>query len=317
MKTRVRNASLLLCGALAIASPVRASAQRNGPEPRARAALPGTLTVTGTQTIAEEGDCSNVVVTITGDVTGTVDDGGGFDEVSLQLWDDGTMKDFATVQIPVGTTQAIDASLSFLGLYLTGAPGVGVLAIDSPGGGFLLALDPFFPTDVAGTCPVCDTAIAGCLAAGKSTLLLKNSADDTKDKLAWKWVKGAETALQDLGDPTATTKYTLCIYAGGDAATVELPAGSSWKALGTMGFAFKDLTGAPNGARKALLKSGAAGKSKALVKGKGGNLPDSPAAGLTLPVTVQLVNDTNATCFEATFGTAIKNDAKKFLAKTP
>jgi hypothetical protein len=315
MKTRLRNASLFLCAAWLAALPCSALAERNGP-PGPRASLPGTLTFAGTQTIAEAGDCSNVEVTITGDVNGTTDDGGGLDEVSLQLWDDGTMKDSAVVQIPVGTTQAIDVTLSFLGLYLTGAPGVGILVIDTPGGTLLANEDPFFPEDVVGTCPACDTPVVGCRTAGGSSLLLKNNADDAKDKLVWKWTKGAETMLSELGDPTATTKYTLCVYAGAEVGTVELPAGASWKAVGPKGFRFKDLTGTPNGGQKALLKSGAAGKAKAFVKGKGANLPDLTAP-LTLPVTVQLVNDANGTCFEAVYGAAKKNDVKKFLAKTP
>lgn len=53
------------------------------------------------------------------------------------------------------------------------------------------------------------------------------------------------------------------------------------------------------------------------MKGKGTNLPDTLAPMLPLPVTTQLVNDTNSTCFEATYNTAIKNDAKHFKATTP
>ena len=157
-----------------------------------------------------------------------------------------------------------------------------------------------------------------CRTAQKSFLVLKDSADNTKDKLVWKWLKGAETSVQDLGDPTRTTSYTLCLYAGTASATVALPAGSKWQTAGSKGFKYKDKSGTPNGAQKALLKSGAAGKAKALVKGKGTNLPDTLAPMLPLPVTVQLVNDTNSTCFEAVYdsGDVIKNDAKQFKAKT-
>jgi hypothetical protein len=317
MKVRSPGRKLLLCGVLFAALPGAGLAQSNGPG-GGRAVVVDTLTVTGMQTIAEEGDCSEVVVNVAGSLTGTVDDGGGFDQVSVELWDDGTMKDSQVVSIPVDTTQPIDVTLSFLGLYLTGAPGVGVLVVDIPGLDLLLNEDPFFPTDVLGTCPICDTPIAGCRPAGKSVLLVKNNlTDDGKDKLVWKWVKGAETSLPELGDPTATTTYTLCLYAGSDLAAVELPPGASWKALGTKGFKFKDLTGAPDGGQKAILKSGAAGKAKALVKAKGSNLPDTLAPPLPLPVTAQLVNNENGTCFEATYATAIKNDQKKFMARTP
>lgn len=157
----------------------------------------------------------------------------------------------------------------------------------------------------------------GCKAAGKSLLLLKNNATDDKDKLTWKWLKGAETSLQDLGVPTGTTNYTLCLYAGTASATVTLSAGSNWRGAGSKGYKFQDPSGTPDGAQKALLKSGAAGKAKALVKGKGTNLPDTLVPTLPLPVTAQLVNDTNS-CFEAVFdsGDVIKNDATQFKAKT-
>ena len=65
------------------------------------------------------------------------------------------------------------------------------------------------------------------------------------------------------------------------------------------------------------MKSGSAGKTKALVKGKGTNLPDALAPTLALPVTVQLVNDTNSVCFEAVYSmmNSIKNDERQFKAK--
>ena len=73
----------------------------------------------------------------------------------------------------------------------------------------------------------------------------------------------------------------------------------------------------PNGVQKGLLKTGMAGKAKALVKGKGTSLPDTLVPMLPFPVTAQLVNDTNSTCFEAIYsaGDVVKNDARHFKAK--
>jgi hypothetical protein len=166
----------------------------------------------------------------------------------------------------------------------------------------------------------CVGPATGCLTAAKSVVVIKKDAeDDTQDKLDWKWLKGTETSLQELGAPTGATSYTLCLYAGRASATVALPAGSNWQTAGSKGFKYKDKSGTPNGAQKALLKSGAAGKAKALVKGKGANLPDSLVPPLSLPATVQLVNDTNSICFEAVYSAAdvIKNDAGQFKAKAP
>jgi cysteine-rich repeat protein len=164
------------------------------------------------------------------------------------------------------------------------------------------------------------TPVSNCKIPGKSILLLKNDAtDDSKDKLTFKWLKGAETTLGELGSPTGTTGYTLCLYAGTAAAAIAIPSGADWKPAGGKGFNYKEATGTgtPNGAQKVIVKSGAAGKSKVIVKGKGNDLPDSIVPALPLPVTAQFVNDANSTCFEAVYDSAdvIKNDAKQFKAK--
>ena len=157
----------------------------------------------------------------------------------------------------------------------------------------------------------------GCRSAGKSILLLKNNADDSKDGVTWKWIKGAATSFFELASPPTTTTYTLCVHAGGDTARVALPAGGKWIASGTKGFKFADATGVPSGAQKAQILTGGAGKAKAQVKGKGANLPDDLIGMLPLPVTVQLVNDANAICYESVFNNAdvIKNDGVQFKAK--
>jgi hypothetical protein len=112
-------------------------------------AIIGTLTVTGVQTIAPSDECSSVSVTVTGAVQGTVDDHGGLDDITFDLWDDGSLKASQTVSVPVGATRNIAVTLSFLGRYLTGAAGVGVYA-----GELGWSADPFYPTDVTGNCPM-------------------------------------------------------------------------------------------------------------------------------------------------------------------
>jgi cysteine-rich repeat protein len=162
-----------------------------------------------------------------------------------------------------------------------------------------------------------DAPIGGCLAPGKSVLLVKNSADDTKDKLLWKWMKGAAIDPVDIADPLVATDYALCLYAGTTNAALggaSIPAGAGWSAIGAKGFKFKGSS--PNGVSLALLKGGAAGKSKALAKGKGAALPD-PMLPLAYPVTVQLRKDGSPLCLESVFVVADekKNTATQFKAK--
>ena len=148
-------------------------------------------------------------------------------------------------------------------------------------------------------------------------LIKSNASDHSKDKLLWKWIKGAQLDQTALADPTSSASYALCVYAGAGNALIAdaaLPPGARWSAIGDKGYKFKGSS--PDGLSLALLKGGAAGKSKALAKGKGTALPD-PALPLTYPVTVQLKKDGSPLCLESSFTSANekKNDATQFKAK--
>jgi len=116
----------------------------------------------------------------------------------------------------------------------------------------------------------------------------------------------------------------LCVYAGTAqtfALAASVPSGTNWEALGTKGYKYKDVFAARDGIFQISLKSGAAGSSKIVVKGKDtfhlvpGTLPFDSAAN----VTVQLVNSDNPACWESTFAPAAftKNTNGEFKAKSP
>ena len=173
--------------------------------------------------------------------------------------------------------------------------------------------------DGAGNCGV-GAPQSGCRTALTSLIGIKKNDDDTKDKLLWKWLKGAATTQADFGLPTGTTAYTLCLYAGSTSAVLgktEIPPGINWAAVSDKGYKLSDPSGTPDGIQKANLTGGAAGKAKILVKGKGANLPGLLSGVLPLPVTVQLVNDANSICYESQFDSADvkKNDGAQFKAK--
>lgn len=162
---------------------------------------------------------------------------------------------------------------------------------------------------------------AGCRPALKSLLQIRDEADDARDKLLWKWVKGAATALGDFGAPNGATRYSLCLYKGALPALVAelaLPQGTRWTAKSAKGFAYADATASPQGARAALLKSGAQDQAKIIVKAGGANLPDGllPLGG-AVPVVAQLVRADLATCWDASFDSAavITDTAGQFKAK--
>jgi hypothetical protein len=167
--------------------------------------------------------------------------------------------------------------------------------------------------------------VSGCKTSAKSLLQIKTTAG--KEKLNWKWLKGADTTLGELGDPTDSTEYRLCIFSGTPAELVMevgVTGGGScggpdcWKATGTSGVKYKDPTFAQDGAQRIVLKTGPTGKAKTIVKGKSSALPvpTIPMTGLAYPVTVQLKNSENE-CWEAEYGAGneIKNEPAEFKAK--
>jgi hypothetical protein len=198
-------------------------------------------------------------------------------------------------------------------------------------------------------CNRCDVPLTGCklpTLPQKAQLKIKDKVDDTKDRLQWKWVKGAATTKAEFNDQFGNTPleddgplYQLCVFA--DAvdnptpiarasvrADALLPTScnllsskkSCWKE-NTPGYKYgnKDLT--PLGVQKVNLKSGIAGKAKILVKGKGRPLElPTGAYPLTMPIKVQLSN--GQTCWEANYSTFKKNEfdpdsgTKQFKAKS-
>ena len=173
-----------------------------------------------------------------------------------------------------------------------------------------------------GDCPVNPVV---CRAAAKNKLLIKNKTDDTKDKLVWKWTKGDATTQGEFGDPVTTANYALCFYAGATPTLLEglsvPPGGGKWSTISTKGYKYKDPAATNGGITKIIVKGGAAGKSKALVKGKGANLPDFdsdlPIPTGNLPLIVQLRNNSSGICWSGSFATPKKNQLDQFNAKAP
>ncbi len=145
--------SAILVGLL-LAAPALANNMGGTPPPTIKAAATN-ATVTGTETDGGQGDCSFVTITITADIEGINDLGGGNDQVRFSVWDDGSEMDFEVVSVPVGSTETVQVTLTFEGLVGVGAPGVGVYIYDGPdtSGSLLFIEDPFYPETVPGSCP--------------------------------------------------------------------------------------------------------------------------------------------------------------------
>src|SRR5262249_53751927 len=127
------------------------------------------------------------------------------------------------------------------------------------------------------------------------------------------------------------TAYSLCVYDDGGTLVGSLTvdrAGDTcgtdpcWSAIGGAppfgsGYKYKDDALTASGAFKLQYKGGAAGSSKALLKGKGNGLPDGIAAALqgSLNATVQLRGDDAPECLSITVSDIKKNDPDFFKAK--
>lgn len=163
---------------------------------------------------------------------------------------------------------------------------------------------------------------------GKGKLQLKDGSPDKKDKLTWKWSKGAVTTKADYGDPVTTDTYALCMYdvsglvlnaiaSGGKFCGSAKKPKPCWKES-AKGYKFKDKSTVPLGISTVLLKEGLeAGKAKLSMKGKGSLLELPNLAALASPVSVQLVNNTSGECWETSFVAPFKKQtAETFVASS-
>lgn len=153
--------------------------------------------------------------------------------------------------------------------------------------------------------------------AGKSKLLFKNNADNTKDQAQFQWKSGAATLVTEFADPlTAGETWSWCTYDNGVLVHgSDVAAGAvGWAATGTTGFQFK---GDVEGVSQIKAKAGVDGKAQILVKAKSklGNFV-SPTLPFATPTVGQLVIDDGVTsvCFQTTAGVPKKNDAVMFQA---
>ena len=174
-------------------------------------------------------------------------------------------------------------------------------------------------------CPALPVSAAGCFqptAPGTSALIIKEAG--AKDSFLWKFAKGPLVdKAADIGNPSSTDDYVLCIYdqtAGTPQLLIELDleAGGNcfvnpcWTDVGT-GYTYKHKFGA---VAAASLLSGSEGTSKASVKAKVSfRAPPLPLSqGPT--VNARLHNLANGKCFATDFSTSNSNTPGLFKAKS-
>ncbi|MEE8310868.1 MAG: hypothetical protein V3R77_01335 [Candidatus Binatia bacterium] len=175
----------------------------------------------------------------------------------------------------------------------------------------------------------CDVVpAAGCATAepGRSSLQFTVKGG-SRDKLKWKFNKGAATTLAEFLDPVGSpaATYSACFYdAGGKIVEgVALAQGMCsgkpcWKASGTKGFKYKDKLAKAGGVTGMKLKTGSEGRTQVQVRGKGGSL-GLPLGPYSLPLTAQLIADNGivTNCWQNVFSATTKNTLTGLKAKGP
>jgi uncharacterized delta-60 repeat protein len=146
----------------------------------------------------------------------------------------------------------------------------------------------------------------------KSSLIIKDDPANTRDKITWKWTKGADTFY--YGQPGILTDYSLCVFGGSSLASEnEIPSGLGWTGTSKGWLLKRDPFTTPGGIGRAALLFGGPGKSKITVKGKG-PLVGAPAIPLATPVTAQLVTS-EGLCFTAAYASPSANTGGRFKGK--
>lgn len=227
------------------------------------------------------------------------------------------------------TGDGINAFSSGGGVVTNGSGNLFVVGVSSSN---VFSIGPSIPAGFC--CPAAPST--SCETGFGKGVLVVNEKKTGKERLVAKLLKGPALGQSDLGDPTASSAFAVCLYDDVDALVGSIlvdRAGQScgkkpcWKSLGGVppsgkGYLYKDKVASSSGVRKLLMKGGDAGKSKAILvagnnskKGQA-SLPTGIAAALagSSTVQVQLHGSHALSCYAKTL-TDIKVKGLSFKAK--
>lgn len=179
------------------------------------------------------------------------------------------------------------------------------------------------PVYVPVTCPA--TPAGSCISSRLGSLLLRDSSDDSRDRLVWQFAHGGNTDPSDFGNPLGSDGYALCVYDDSNpvmAIQIE-PGAPQWRRR-TAGFNYSVSGGNEDGVTEARLGAGRPGKpdTRIIIKASGTTLPlPAPVGGgrffaQTSSVTVQF-HQANGRCYSTPFGAAdtTRNGTKGFRTR--
>jgi len=149
--------------------------------------------------------------------------------------------------------------------------------------------------------------VAASRGADHATLRLDDVADDGKDRLKLAFANGPATQQSEFGSPTTSSTLSVCLWdATGTLLTLDAPPAGlcsgkpCWAALTDVGFVYRDSERRNAGLANISLKGSRSSKTAIKVAARGAALPTLPRPPIA-PLTVQLLRDDAAICFEAVF----------------
>lgn len=168
---------------------------------------------------------------------------------------------------------------------------------------------------------------SGCVTADRVKMTVIDKADDSKDQLKWSWNKGDSMAFAELGVPSATTSYELCVYdrtatVPSLVATIALGPSGLWVPKANSGsWQYEDSSAVVDGVKQVKLRAREAGKSKVQFVARGAAIPMaapySPSALFDhdpgIVVQLHAGNDVN-TCWTSEIQRLLKSTSEQYKA---
>ena len=126
--------------------------------------------------------------------------------------------------------------------------------------------------EVQGACP--DRPRGGCEDSPRSSrLIVENHRDNQSDLHVWRWT-GPLLGPADIGSPTTSARYSLCVYDTFEESTFRLMSlpvepGSSWRHGKPEIWQYTAARNGAAGVSRVLLKASPAGKSRIRFRAEG------------------------------------------------
>jgi hypothetical protein len=165
-----------------------------------------------------------------------------------------------------------------------------------------------------------------CEVARSSSVAVQDDADDSRDRVVWRWRGATKSGRMEIGDPSQSTAVALCVYDSFEGhpflvTALRVEPGAAWNQRKPGAWRYHSTGQSSAGVTRIAARTTGSGKTRFGLKAKGKRLPLplEPATRAKLyhqdrDVFFQLVTSANATCWASRFPTAEENSTVAFVA---